>query len=221
MLIACLIALGSGVVATVWARWRGAMRLAGALKVGCSLGFVALACVRPWPDPGYAAWMVTGLCLSALGDGILLVRRPRALVVGAVAFALAHVAYVVAWVQLLDVSPGVLGAALGMLLGVIGVTYGTRERTGRMRWLVLGYGLVLGSSVVTAVALGLQAGGVLAGSLGVGAVLFLLSDLSVLRDRLLTPSLWNPTWGLPCYYAAQVCFALSVAQVSAQATLPL
>jgi len=213
MLVAYLLVLGCAVGATVWARWKRAMVLAGVLKIACSLAFVGLACARGFPDAHYAGWMLTGLGLSAAGDAILLVRRKSALVVGAAGFAIAHLAYLVAWGRLLRFDAWVLaaGAALAVLVGW--VAYSTRARTGRLRWLVLFYGWVLGASVVCAVAVGVQVGGHLAWSLGLGGVLFLVSDLSVLRDRMLTPSLWNPTWGLPCYYAAQVCFALSVAQV--------
>lgn len=215
MLVVYLLVLGSAVGATVWARWKRATVLASMLKVACSLAFVGLACARGFPEPHYAGWMLAGLGLSAAGDAVLLVRRKSALVVGAVGFALAHLTYLVAWSRLLRLDAWVLaaGAALAVLVGW--VAYATRASTGRLRWLVLLYGLVLGASVVCAVAVGVQAGGYLAWSLGLGGVLFLVSDLSVLRDRLLTPSLWNPTWGLPCYYAAQVCFALSVAQVQA------
>lgn len=213
MLVAYLLVLGSAVGATVWARWKRAMVLAGVLKVACSLGFVGLAVARGFSDSHYAGWMFAGLGLSAAGDAILLVRRKPALVVGAIGFAFAHVAYLVAWGRLLRFDAWVFAAGVALAALVGWVAYATRARTGRLRWLVLVYGWVLGASVVCAVAVGIQAGGLLGWSLGLGGGLFLVSDLSVLRDRLLTPSLWNPTWGLPCYYAAQVCFALSVAQV--------
>ena len=48
------------------------------------------------------------------------------------------------------------------------------------------------------------------------AVAFLLSDLSVARDRFVRPGLCNHLWGLPLYYAAQLAFAASAALVVAR-----
>jgi hypothetical protein len=45
-----------------------------------------------------------------------------------------------------------------------------------------------------------------------GAVLFFLSDLSVAALRLVQTDLPTYTWGLPLYYAGQVCLALSTSQ---------
>ncbi|MEZ6187998.1 MAG: lysoplasmalogenase [Planctomycetota bacterium] len=208
-----IVAFVVGVAGVVAARWRGQKLLAGVLKVACSLGFCALGLAGGVVDARYGGCMLVGLGLSALGDAILLVRNRRGLVVGAGAFALAHVAYLAAWVPWVALRWPVvlLGLALGIAVPV--VAYRTRERTGSARWVVLGYGWVLAASVVAALGAGLGAGGTTGWLLGIGGVSFFVSDLSVLRDRLLTPSLWNPTWGLPCYYAAQVCFALTVGQV--------
>ena len=46
-----------------------------------------------------------------------------------------------------------------------------------------------------------------------GAVLFLLSDLSVARDRFVAPGFVNRLWGLPFYYGGQVLLAASVARL--------
>ena len=41
----------------------------------------------------------------------------------------------------------------------------------------------------------------------IGAIAFYLSDLSVARDRFVTPAFYNRLWGLPLYYAAQFVLA--------------
>ena len=46
-----------------------------------------------------------------------------------------------------------------------------------------------------------------------GALLFLLSDLAVARDRFITPGFINRAWGLPMYFCGQVLLAGSVAYV--------
>jgi uncharacterized membrane protein YhhN len=60
--------------------------------------------------------------------------------------------------------------------------------------------------------LALAVGTVAAGSPGIvlaGALAFYLSDLSVARDRFIRESFANKLWGLPLYYAAQLCLAAS------------
>ena len=44
----------------------------------------------------------------------------------------------------------------------------------------------------------------------VGAVAFYLSDLSVARDVFVHRAFVNRLWGLPLYYAAQLCLAATV-----------
>ncbi len=43
-----------------------------------------------------------------------------------------------------------------------------------------------------------------------GALLFLLSDLAVARDRFIAPGFINRAWGLPVYFCAQMVLAASV-----------
>ena len=46
-------------------------------------------------------------------------------------------------------------------------------------------------------------------SLGVGALAFYFSDISVARDRFVGAGFGNRLWGLPLYYFAQILFALA------------
>jgi len=45
-----------------------------------------------------------------------------------------------------------------------------------------------------------------------GALMFFLSDLSVASQRLVQMEFPTYVWGLPLYYAGQLCLALSVSQ---------
>jgi uncharacterized membrane protein YhhN len=49
--------------------------------------------------------------------------------------------------------------------------------------------------------------------LGVAAILFVVSDVSVARDRFVSHDIVNKAWGLPLYYIAQLLFAASVITV--------
>jgi hypothetical protein len=46
-------------------------------------------------------------------------------------------------------------------------------------------------------------------SLGLAAVAFYLSDISVARDRFAQAGFGNRLWGLPLYYLAQLLFAFA------------
>ena len=49
-----------------------------------------------------------------------------------------------------------------------------------------------------------------------GALLFFGSDLSVAAQRIMQSEFPTLIWGLPMYYAGQLCFALSTSQSSSQ-----
>jgi uncharacterized membrane protein YhhN len=44
-----------------------------------------------------------------------------------------------------------------------------------------------------------------------GALLFVISDLAVARNRFVAPGFINRAWGLPTYFSAQLLLAASVA----------
>jgi hypothetical protein len=50
--------------------------------------------------------------------------------------------------------------------------------------------------------------------LGLGALGFALSDVSVARDRFVSSGFVNSAWGLPAYYLSQLALAYSATQVS-------
>jgi uncharacterized membrane protein YhhN len=77
-----------------------------------------------------------------------------------------------------------------------------------MRMPVLAYSAAITSMVALAV------GTVLAGNspwIGVGALAFWFSDLSVAADHFVRRAFVNRLWGLPLYYGAQLLLAWSVA----------
>ncbi|MGB5811459.1 MAG: lysoplasmalogenase family protein, partial [Polyangiales bacterium] len=49
----------------------------------------------------------------------------------------------------------------------------------------------------------------------VGALMFTVSDIAVVRDRFVSPGFINRFWGLPLYYAAQLIIAWSILAVQA------
>jgi len=195
------VALGvvaAGLVGQIWAESAGQARARAVLKVAASCGFVLLAV--PFARGRYGTLVLCGLCLSAVGDALLLGHAKRAFLSGLGAFLLAHLAYVAAFAPVSRVSP--LPAAILVCLGaaLLGWLW---PRLGELRLPVIAYVVALSSTLFFGL-------GVKSSLVPLGAALFYLSDLAVARDRFVRPGLANRVVGLPMYYAAQVILALSV-----------
>lgn len=183
---------------------------AAAAKFVASSAFVALALRCGATDSSYGRLILAGLALSWCGDMFLVGTSREAFLAGLAAFLLAHVAYVSAFVRHGYDRAWAVAAALPF--GVIAITvwawlapYTPAELSVPVR----AYVAVISIMVIFAVATRGRGGSRL---IVAGAVLFFLSDLSVAALRLVQTQ--HPTYvaGLPLYYAAQVCLALSVSQ---------
>lgn len=177
-------------------------------KLVASSGFVGLAVAAGALGHGYGVTMTAGLVLAWAGDACLLARgSKRAFAAGMGAFAGAHLAYMLGFAQLGPSWP-VCALALALLaLPARLVLAGLVPRVpASLRAPVRVYVAVL--SAMLAMAVGAFAGGarwlVLAGALA-----FYLSDGFVARERFVQPGPINRVFGLPLYYAAQVCLAWS------------
>ena len=73
------------------------------------------------------------------------------------------------------------------------------------------YMLVIGAMCVVAVGAGAAGAPWM---IPVGAALFTVSDIAVVRDRFVSPGFVNRLWGLPTYYAAQLLIAWSIMAVN-------
>lgn len=201
----CIVA----VVALLVAEWRGSLRgvwIAKPLASGCFLwAAVALGATAT----GYGRLVLLGLGLCACGDVLLIPRESaRAFQAGIAAFLLGHVAYAAGFL-LLDPSGAAAGAAAVAMVAFAWVV---------LRWLgprvpadlrvpVRAYVVVISAMVTCSI--GAAAGGG-PPAVAAGAIAFALSDLSVARDRFVSPGFANAAWGLPLYYAAQLVLAGSV-----------
>ena len=198
------------VIALLVAELRGSRLGVWLFKPLASLGFVATALTSGALDTTYGRTVVSGLCLCALGDVLLIpAANGAAFVLGMAAFMLGHAAYSGAFcARVVESWPAFVAfAAMSILaawvLGWIGA------RLARpMRWAVGAYMVVISVMVGCAVAASLDTGDA---RIAVGALAFALSDLSVARERFVQPGFANLLWGLPLYYAAQSVLALSVA----------
>lgn len=202
------VAVVLGLAALLAAEVRDMPRMRWVAKPLASAAFVALALELGAWQSTYGRWVLAALVLSWLGDVLLLPNARTAFAAGIGAFLLAHVAYIGAFAQL-ELAPLVMG---GMALVLLPVTWRVwrwlRPRVpAKLRVPVAAYVVVI--TLMVAIAAGALVG---AGAwlVGVGALLFYVSDLAVARHRFVRPEAMNRLVGLPLYYAAQVLFALSV-----------
>jgi uncharacterized membrane protein YhhN len=192
-----------------------------AAKLVASAAFVALGIVlvRRIEDPAYAryaATIVAGLVLGAIGDAALLGKSSKAFMGGLVAFLFGHLAYVVAVTFLVSPADWLRGdgalafAAPPMIAGVVALVW-LWPHLGSMRLPVIAYVLTIVTMVVAALATFRTLRIPLRAWLTFGAVLFFISDLAVARDKFVRKGFANRAWGLPTYYAGQLMIAWSLA----------
>jgi uncharacterized membrane protein YhhN len=101
----------------------------------------------------------------------------------------------------------VAAALLGVPPAIVVLRWLQPNLSEKMRIPVVAYVAVISLMVVTAAGATASTG---RGAIGLGAICFYLSDLHVARDRFVSRSFWNKSWGLPLYYAAQLLLASTV-----------
>jgi uncharacterized membrane protein YhhN len=159
---------------------------------------------------GYGRVLLAGLSLSFLGDAFLIGESQQAFLGGLAAFLLAHIAYVAAF-AVNGISFRWMGTAALPVVGIaIAIASWLAPHTPPELLLpVRLYTVVISVMVIAAFGTRGKGGSLL---ILIGALLFFLSDLSVAVLRLVQTEFPTYVWGLPLYYAWQLCLALSVSQ---------
>ncbi len=202
-----LIAVIGGALASLLLAIRGGERALEVLsKSVASAGFVLLGMVRWNAGDTAATWIVAGLAMCALGDVLLLWDRSFGAGLGS--FLLGHVAYIVAFSSALPMSRWPVFMLAPVVLASVGAGLWLWPHLGRRRLSVGAYIVVI--SIMVWGGLAVVGTGAMNWTVGVGAVLFYLSDLAVARQRFVQPEFVNRGIGLPLYYAGQVLIALSI-----------
>lgn len=170
-------------------------------------------------DSTVARYVVAGLCLGAIGDLALMVEDDRGFLGGLVAFLLGHVAYVMAFTQVVPLGAWFAGPMPVVIVLVAAIAAiilrWLWSRLGSLRYPVIAYVAVISTMLVGGVAASLRGDGSALGDgarglLTAGAVAFFASDLAVARERFMGRDPWNRTIGLPVYYGAQLLFAWAI-----------
>lgn len=188
--------------------------------------WVILACALSFTLPSdrydttYSWLVLAGLVLSLVGDVMLIPQHnPRAFLIGLVAFLVAHLTYISAFIHLQTLfaagtsARGEAFSAVGLVLvGALVYRY-LRPGLGRMRRPVVAYIFVISVMVHRALAIAwVHPGPVTQPALiALGALLFYVSDaiLAINRFRLKGQMAHYKVWNLSTYYSGQLLIALS------------
>lgn len=187
------------------------------LKTLASLAFVCLGLLGAARAGGAYAWLTwIGLILGAAGDVLLQFMdcRPKDrepfFRAGLGAFLIGHVFYIVAFALLGRVTGWAVLLAAVLFAAMFLLQFPARMDLKGQKVPVYAYAAVI--SVMTAFAVLSFGAGARGALVGLGGILFLVSDailalifFSPLREKSL------PTWNLITYYAAQILLALSIA----------
>ena len=178
-----------------------------------STAFVATALSLGALETSYGILVVAGLVLCWLGDVLLIPKGSEpAFLAGIGSFLLGHVAYTVGFIGLGVQWVALAGAAVMVaVLGAVVLRWLRPHLEGIFVQAVPAYVLVIGAMVATSMA-AVAAGAPLA--ITIGAWMFAVSDVSVARDRMVSPGFVNGLWGLPLYFGGQLVLAASVASAS-------
>lgn len=187
------------------------------LKTLASLAFVCLGLLGAARAGGAYAWLTwIGLILGAAGDVLLQFMdcRPKEREpfgrAGLGAFLIGHVFYIVAFALLGRVTGWAVLLAAVLFAALFLLQFPARMDLKGQKVPVYAYAAVI--SVMTAFAVLSFGAGARGALVGLGGILFLVSDailalifFSPIREKSL------PTWNLITYYAAQILLAISIA----------
>ena len=191
--------------------WKDRPALRAVSKPVASLGFIVAAIGFGALESRYGKIVLLGLVLGAIGDVCLLGKAKQYFIAGLVSFLLGHVAYVVAFSTLPISVPQALIAAAVMAAVMVALARWVFPHAPDMRVPIGVYMLVIAAMCVVAVGAGAAGAPWM---IPVGALMFTVSDIFVVRDRFVAPGFINRLWGLPLYYAAQLIIAWSIMAVN-------
>ena len=197
-----------GLAGLLWGEWKDRLGLRALSKPLASAGFIVAAVGFGALGSRYGQVVLAGLALGAVGDVCLLRTEKPFFMAGLVSFLLGHIAYVVAFVALPIAMTATLGALSAMAVLMFFIGRWVFPHAPDMRVPIALYMVVI--AVMCAVAAGAGAAGA-TWHVPVGAVMFMVSDIAVVRDRFIAKGFVNRSWGLPLYYAAQLVIAWSIA----------
>lgn len=192
--------------ALVYLQRIGLPAAAAVAKVVASTGFLATAVSVGALRTRFGMLLLLGLALSWLGDVLLIGTTHRAFLYGLGAFLLAHLAYIAAFTNFgLDRRWLAFAGAPLLVLAVLVSAWLAPHLAQELVIPVRAYTAVITVMVIAAFG---AAGHGAPRIIVIGALLFFGSDLSVAAQRIVGTEFPTFVWGLPMYYAGQLCIAV-------------
>ena len=205
-----VVLVAAGCSALVTLLFLGQDPAAAAAKLVASTAFVALAVRVDALGSGYGRFVFLGLVFSWFGDVLLIGKTPAFFLAGLSAFLLAHAAYIAAFIVKGIKAKWAMSAAIPVaLLALVVSAWLTPHLSPTLVVPVRIYTALISLMVIAAFGTRGRGASML---IPAGALLFFMSDLSVAGLRLVQTEFPTYVWGLPLYYAGQVCLAISASQ---------
>ncbi|PWK53236.1 lysoplasmalogenase [Pleionea mediterranea] len=185
-------------------------KLSAVLKVVTSALLVIYCFHIYFQQPStYGVLIVIAITLGALGDVCLISKQKLWFVIGLSVFLLGHLVFIAAFLQY-DFNPaesmaGMIG--IGIAMYAVFNHIKSKLETTAMKAAVIIYMLTI--AIMAAIALSIRVEGEHT-LIGLGAILFLLSDYFVANNRFNKTRLYNRAIGLPLYYSAQFILATTI-----------
>lgn len=178
-------------------------------KAFASTGFLTVAVGAHAFGSTYGKLVFAALVGCWIGDVALSLKGDRPFLIGLVAFFVAHVLLLVAFVGLSPSIGWCLAAiVVALMVAVPILRWLYPHLPDKMRVPVLSYMAVISAMVVLSAGTYGNGGTIL---IPIGAFLFYVSDLFVARDNFTAPGYANRILGLPLYYTAVSVLAFSIA----------
>lgn len=156
----------------------------------------------------YALLIVSAIALGVLGDIGLIIRHKAGFIAGMIAFLIGHLVYLLAFTQLnFQLHEWAISFALLLFIGSHFFRYLLPSIEGSLKYGVAAYAITL--VAMTSLALSVKIDNTTT-VIGVGATLFLVSDIFVAMNRFKKSEFKNRLIGLPLYYAGQFTLATSI-----------
>ena len=176
-------------------------------KTLAALGFIIAALECDALSSTYGIIILVGLILCLGGDVLLIPKSNSIFLMGIGSFLLGHIAFAVAFANAgIDAKSSLISALpMGVIAWAV-LKWLDPHLDGLMKKAVPAYILAITLMVILSIGCAIQHQ---APWVAIGAVAFMLSDLSVARERFVSSGFINKVWGTPLYFGAQVVIAMT------------
>ncbi len=193
----------------LWFDYRGNSRLSGCFKALASLSMVGYAITAYLEiQSHYALLILLGIALGALGDVFLISKNKKYFLLGMLSFLIGHLFYMIAFNHLeYDLIEFLITFGVMIFAGYHVFRWLRPSLSGSLVPGVAIYIFVLLSMTAMALTVKIDNNYTL---VGLGAVLFMISDIFVAMHRFKTPHFYDRIIGIPLYYVGQYLLATSI-----------